>query len=121
MPKPFLFSLRPGPGHPAGQSPDLCRVLCLYDNPGEHFDTGADKTDQQTTRHLARSQVLIYLFDPTQDPRFRQKFREATQRELPPAAPSRQETVSSARPPPASAGSRGWRRTPGTTSRSSSS
>ncbi len=93
LPKPFLFSLRPGPGHPAGNSPDLCRVLCLYDNPGEHFDTGADKTNQQTTRHLARAQVLIYLFDPTQDPRFRQRFRDATQRELPPGAPSRQETV----------------------------
>ena len=37
--------------------------------------------------------MLIYLFDPTQDPRFRQRFRDATQRELPPGAPSRQETV----------------------------
>jgi len=46
------------------------RVLCLYDNAGEHFLAGADKVSFQATRHLAKSQVLFFLFDPTQDVRF---------------------------------------------------
>jgi hypothetical protein len=68
-------------------------VLCLYDNAGEHFLPGADSSTQPTTRHLARSQVLLYLFDPTQDPRFRQLYRSATGDDLPAGKPMRQELV----------------------------
>jgi hypothetical protein len=93
LPRPFLFTLRPGPKHPTSDPVKLCRVLCLYDNPGEHFLPGADSAAQPTTRHLALSQVLLYLFDPTQDPRFRQAVKARTGHEPPPSPIARQELV----------------------------
>jgi hypothetical protein len=72
-PRPLLFSLRPLDSHPnRAAAAELSRAMCLYDNAGEHFLPGADTASSPVTRHLARSQVLFYLFDPTQDPRFRQ-------------------------------------------------
>jgi hypothetical protein len=71
-PRPFLFSLQPLSDHPnAKAASQLSRALCLYDNAGEHFLPGADTATAPVTRHLAMSRVLFYLFDPTQDPRFR--------------------------------------------------
>ncbi len=71
-PRPFLFSLQPLEGHPSfSKASDVARVLCMYDNAGESFQPGRDTAASPVTRHLARSQVLFYLFDPTQDPRFR--------------------------------------------------
>jgi hypothetical protein len=71
-PRPFLFSLQPMSGHPRfEQASEVARVLCMYDNAGESFQPGRDTASSPVTRHLARSQVLFYLFDPTQDPRFR--------------------------------------------------
>ncbi len=76
-PRPFLFSVqalenhpRYDPRHPPG------RVLCLYDNAGEHFQPGQDSAGSPVTHHLARSRLLFFLFDPTQDPRFRQLCQE---------------------------------------------
>ena len=75
-PRPFLFSLRPQPGHlNAGRSASLDRMLCLYDNAGEHFQPGQDTTASPVTRHLAHSRAVLFLFDPTQDARFRAKCR----------------------------------------------
>jgi hypothetical protein len=73
-PRPFLFSLQATEQHPLNR-PDrrLSRVLCLYDNAGEHFQPGQDSTANAVTQHLARSQILMFLFDPTQDPRFRER------------------------------------------------
>jgi len=71
-PRPFLFSLQPMQGHPKfAEASEVARVLCMYDNAGESFQPGRDTAASPVTRHLARSQVLLYLFDPTQDPRFR--------------------------------------------------
>ena len=71
-PRPFMFELRPAEAHPnyaaAGK---LSRVLCLYDNAGESFLPGHDTATSPVTRHLALSRALFFLFDPTQDPRFR--------------------------------------------------
>jgi hypothetical protein len=44
----------------------------MYDNAGEHFQPGMDRTGSPVTQHLARSKALMFLFDPTQDPRFRE-------------------------------------------------
>jgi hypothetical protein len=75
-PRPFLFSLRPKENHPNfARARDLSRVLCLYDNAGEHFEPDKDTTDTPVTRHLARSQVLMFVFDPTQDQKFRTRCR----------------------------------------------
>lgn len=71
-PRPFLFGLRPLAGHPSfEQRAEVSRVLCMYDNAGESFQPGKDTSASPVTRHLARSQALLFLFDPTQDPRFR--------------------------------------------------
>jgi hypothetical protein len=72
-PRPFLFSLSALENHPnyaAGSQ--IARSVCLYDNAGESFLPGSDKATSPVTRHLALSQALYFLFDPTQDPRFRQ-------------------------------------------------
>lgn len=45
------------------------RVLCLYDNAGEHFLPGRDTAREPVTRHLAASKSMIFVVDPTQDHR----------------------------------------------------
>ena len=73
-PRPFLFSIHPQPTHPQAQGPNapsLTRLLCLYDNAGEHFEPGRDDQTTPVTRHLAKSQGLLFVFDPTQDQKFR--------------------------------------------------
>ncbi|QEH31544.1 hypothetical protein OJF2_00090 [Aquisphaera giovannonii] len=79
-PRPFLFALQPQAGHPvAGKDPaaaaGLSRILCLYDNAGEHFQPGQDRASSPVTRHLAHARGLLFLFDPTQDRRFRAACR----------------------------------------------
>lgn len=72
LPRPFMFNLQPLTRHPLYRSAkSISRVLCLYDNAGESFLPGADKTTSPVTRHLALSKCLFFCFDPTQDPRFR--------------------------------------------------
>jgi hypothetical protein len=71
--RPYLFSLTTMQAHPNHRaSSRVSRVMCLYDNAGEHFLPGADTTKVPATRHLALSRALMFVFDPTQDPRFRQ-------------------------------------------------
>jgi hypothetical protein len=45
--------------------------MCLYDNAGESFLPGKDSASSPVTRHLALSRCIFFLFDPTQDARFR--------------------------------------------------
>ncbi|MFT7638605.1 MAG: hypothetical protein ACI9G1_000329 [Pirellulaceae bacterium] len=72
-PQPFIFSTRALPGHPNEQAAGKRgRVLCLYDNAGEHFLPGQDSAASPATRHLAHSRGMFFLFDPMQDPRFRE-------------------------------------------------
>jgi hypothetical protein len=101
-PRPFMFTLRPADSHPnSGASGKLSRVLCLYDNAGESFLPGHDTAISPVTRHLALSRALLFLFDPTQDPRFRRacqgktadpQMQERSQR-LDREASGRQETL----------------------------
>jgi hypothetical protein len=78
-PRPLLFALHPQPPHPAAADPQKAgRVVCLYDNAGEHFLPGEDTASTQVTQHLARSRVIFFLFDPTQDHRFRELCRKAS-------------------------------------------
>jgi hypothetical protein len=73
-PRPFLFSIRPSKNHPNyAQSARVSRLLCLYDNAGESFEPGKDDASAPVTRHLAQSQVVMFCFDPTQDPRLRKE------------------------------------------------
>jgi len=72
FPRPFVFSLRPLQQHPShAKAGRLARAICLYDNAGENFLPGKDSAGAPVTRHLALSRTLLFLFDPTQDLRFR--------------------------------------------------
>ena len=73
LPRPLMFSLRPQPHHPllAKMGDNLNRTIVLYDNAGEHFLPGADSAATPGTQHLARSNGIFFLFDPSMDPRFR--------------------------------------------------
>ncbi len=95
-PRPFLFSVHPGRDHPHHDNArKIARILCLYDNAGESFEPGKDTAANPVTRHLAQSQVLMFCFDPTQDPRFRDACRGHSQdpQVLEQPVTSRQETV----------------------------
>jgi hypothetical protein len=71
-PRPFLFSLQPMAKHPNYEmAKQVSRIMCLYDNAGEHFLPGSDSSTAPVTRHLALSRALFFMFDPTQDARFR--------------------------------------------------
>jgi len=75
-PRPFLFAIRPTEKHPNyQQSSKISRLVCVYDNAGESFEAGKDDVSAPVTRHLAQAQVLMFCFDPTQDPRLREKCK----------------------------------------------
>lgn len=76
LPRPFLFTIAPTRGHPNERNAAEARVvLCAYDNAGEHFLPGADTPTAPGTQHLARSRVILFVYDPTLDPRFREQLR----------------------------------------------
>jgi hypothetical protein len=71
-PRPFLFLLQARENHECfAQADRVARVLCLYDNAGEHFLPGQDSPNNPVTQHLSLSRVLLFLFDLTQHQRFR--------------------------------------------------
>lgn len=77
-PRPFVFSVQPLEGHvDYAQRRVLARALCLYDNAGEHFLPGGE-TANSPSRHLAQSEALFFLFDPTQHPKFRRQCKGKT-------------------------------------------
>ena len=70
-PRPFVFSLQPLEDHlDYDKRRILARALCLYDNAGEHFLPGGESANSPS-KHLALSESLFFLFDPTQHPKFR--------------------------------------------------
>ncbi|MEI8120406.1 MAG: FHA domain-containing protein [bacterium] len=71
LPLPSLFSLH-GNGHfPKVMHTTPSRTLVLYDNAGEHFQAGGDSASAPGTKHLVHADGILFLFDPTADPRFR--------------------------------------------------
>jgi hypothetical protein len=75
--KPFFFMLGPGNKHPkATKASFLSRVICFYDNAGEHFQAGMDTASMPLTRHLGQANFVMFVYDPTQDPRFRNHCRQ---------------------------------------------
>jgi hypothetical protein len=75
LPRPFLFTIKPQLNHPEiARGKEISRTLVLYDNAGEHFNPDQDTLKQPGTMHMVRSEVLFFMFDPTQDPRFRAKL-----------------------------------------------
>ena len=73
--RPFIFTMRPARDHVNGHGADrLTQLLVMYDNAGEHYRPGADTARAPVTQHLAHAKVLLFVFDPTQDVRFRQRL-----------------------------------------------
>ncbi len=74
LPRPFVFTLSPQPTHPyyERKAKELERSLVLYDNAGEHFETGRDSIANLATVHLVNSDGIIFLYDPLKDIRLRQ-------------------------------------------------
>lgn len=80
-PRPFTFTIRPTAHHKnAAATTQLGRVLCLYDNAGEHCLPGSESTATAATRHWATSAILMFLFDPTQDARIRARLKRLPDR-----------------------------------------
>ncbi len=71
FPRPFQFALSASEHFPKDR-PFPHRAVVLYDNAGEHFLPGSDAGGSPVTMHLAKSSAIFFVFDPTQDPRFRQ-------------------------------------------------
>jgi len=63
VPCPFVFAMH--------ATADADRLLVLYDNAGEHFLPGADEALRPVTRHLGRSDALVFLMDPAMEPGMR--------------------------------------------------
>ncbi len=63
LPLPSLFRLAPSGGE--------SQVLAMYDNAGEHFQAGADSHQMPGTLHMINAEAILFLFDPSGDPRFR--------------------------------------------------
>lgn len=78
-PKPFMFRWLPSLEHPMYASrSSVGRVVCLYDNAGEHFLPGSNRTGNFATDHLRRSNALLFLFDPTQHAPLRARLKEVS-------------------------------------------
>ncbi len=72
-PQPFVFSISPSLEHPNAENAlRFSQLLALYDNAGESYLPGADSATHPVTWHLAQSHSLFFLYDPTQDHRFRE-------------------------------------------------
>jgi len=75
--QPFAFTITPLPNYPFPKKVDqVTQTICMYDNAGESFLPGADHLTQPVTRHLAASDAILFLFDPTQDLRFKAACKE---------------------------------------------
>ncbi|MBF0201787.1 MAG: DUF4339 domain-containing protein [Desulfamplus sp.] len=78
LPQPAIFTLvsKSHGGNdgdtpmPSGNMPLPVRTLAVYDNAGEHFQTGQDVIEKPGTLHMLHAHGFIFLFDPTADPRF---------------------------------------------------
>jgi hypothetical protein len=78
LPRPYLYTVQPPPD-PSYASVDehLARTICLYDNAGEQFLPGTDQGNAPVIDHLAKSEALLFVFDPIQEARFRRKCIES--------------------------------------------
>ncbi|MDR0336366.1 MAG: hypothetical protein LBI18_04680 [Planctomycetaceae bacterium] len=75
--QPFSFMISPLPSYPfSKQIERIAQTVCMYDNAGESFLPGADHVTQPVTRHLTTSDAILFLFDPTQDVRFKQACKQ---------------------------------------------
>jgi len=58
------------------------RSLVVYDNAGEHFLPGEDSSANPGTQHLLHAAALLFMLDPTKDPRFRKSLSNSDDPQL---------------------------------------
>ncbi len=68
LPKPFIYSLS------GAESDDENCSIVFYDNAGEHFQPGQDSSNSPGAQHIASSDAIFFLFDPTINPDFRRSI-----------------------------------------------
>lgn len=75
-PRPFIFRMQAADTHGDRAAKKLSggRTVCLYDNSGESYLPLSEQVggNFKATDHLGHSQATFFLFDPTQDMRFRE-------------------------------------------------
>ena len=71
LPRPLQFCLRPTREHVKYVRQRAGRTVVLYDNAGEDYLPQHEAAGAAAVKHLGKSQIILLLFDPTQDPRFR--------------------------------------------------
>jgi pSer/pThr/pTyr-binding forkhead associated (FHA) protein len=72
-PVPFQFLLRPAADHPChAETNRISRMIVLYDNAGEDSLPQAIDPTSAAVQHLAKSEIILLLFDPIQEPAFRE-------------------------------------------------
>jgi hypothetical protein len=74
LPKPFIFSL-------SGSDESNGSVI-FYDNAGEHFQPGQDTNNSPGAQHIASSDAIFFLFDPTINPDFRRFISDSEDPQL---------------------------------------
>jgi hypothetical protein len=75
-PRPQFFQVAPTGQHPNVAKPlQHARTVCLYDNSGEHFMPQHASPSRPETDHLCRSSAMLFVFDPTREPAFRDLCR----------------------------------------------
>jgi hypothetical protein len=76
FPLPLQFLLWPTTDHPNyADAQRVGRIVVLYDNAGEDFLPSIEEAGSAVVQHLARSAILVMLFDPMQEPRLKGLFR----------------------------------------------
>lgn len=73
MPRPFIYNLNKGAE---------THSLVLYDNAGEDFQPGRDNVLTPGSHHLSVASAILFLFDPTANPGFRQLLQESDDPQL---------------------------------------
>ena len=71
LPKPFIYSLS------GAESDDENCSVVFYDNAGEHFQPGQDSSNSPGAQHIASSDAIFFLFDPTINPDFRRSINDS--------------------------------------------
>jgi hypothetical protein len=83
--RPYLYSVQPDESHPLyAQRRKVSRMICLYDNAGEHFLPGAVTSQTPVIDHMAKSEALLFIYDPTQESAFRRACRSCNDASLDP-------------------------------------
>lgn len=73
MPRPFIYNLNKGAE---------THSIVLYDNAGEDFQPGRDNVLTPGSHHLSVASAILFLFDPTANPGFRQLLQESQDPQL---------------------------------------